>query len=46
MSINIAVYVDDLCIAAESPSANYSNFQVKIPFKGQRIWQIDLPPGC
>ena len=34
----IAVYVDDLCIAAESPRHNYSNFQVKISFKGQRRW--------
>ena len=31
----IAVYVDDLCIAAESPSAG---FQVKVPFKGQKKW--------
>ena len=34
----IAVYVDNLCIAAESPQRNYSNFQVKVPFKGQRRW--------
>ena len=29
----IAVYVDDLCIAADSPN---SDFQVKVPFEGQR----------
>ena len=34
----IAVYVDHLCIAADFPSAIISNFQVKIPFKGQRGW--------
>ena len=34
----IAVYVDDLCIAAELPSAIIQLFQVKIPFKGQRKW--------
>ena len=34
----IAVYVDNLCIAAESPSAIIHIFQDKIPFKGQRRW--------
>ena len=34
----IAVSVDALCIAAESPAQNYSNFQDKISFKGQRRW--------
>ena len=34
----IAVYVDDLCIAAESPSAIIQIFRVKISFKGQRGW--------
>ena len=33
----IAVYVDDLCIAAESPSAIIQIF-VKVPFKSQRRW--------
>ena len=32
----IAIYVDDLCIAAESPQRNYSDFQVKVPFQGQK----------
>ena len=31
----IAVYVDDLCIAAEPPSAI---IQIKVPFKSQRRW--------
>ena len=34
----IAVYVDDFCIAAESPSSIIQVFQVKVPFKGQRRW--------
>ena len=34
----IAVYVDDLCIAAECPSAIIQIFKVKISFKGQRRW--------
>ena len=32
----IAVYVDDLCIAAESPSAIIQIFKSKCHFKGQR----------
>ena len=34
----IAVYVDDLCIAAEFLSAIIQIFQVKVPLKGQRRW--------
>ena len=34
----IAVYVDHLCIAAESSSTIIQIFKVKIPFKGQRRW--------
>ena len=34
----IAVYVDNLCIAAESPKAILQIFNDKIPFKGQRRW--------
>ena len=42
----IAVSVDDLCIAAESPSAIIQIFKVKISFKGQRRWEIDVSPGA
>ena len=42
----IAIYVDDLCIVAESPSAMNFHFQDQIPFEGQRRWQVELPPGC
>ena len=34
----IAVYVDALCIAAQSPSVIIQIFKVKISFKGQRRW--------
>ena len=36
--VYIAVYVDDLCIAAESPRTIIQIFKFKIPFKGQRRW--------
>ena len=41
-----AVYVDDLCIAAESPSANIAIFKTKYHLKGQRRWQVQLLAGC
>ena len=41
----IAVYVDDLCIAAESPSVFSDIIKTKYHFEDQGRWQVKLPPG-